>query len=379
MRPWYELTNAEAVESPALLLSPAAVRANVRHMIEIADTAHLWPHVKTHKLAPLIALQCSMGLLKFKAATLAEVEMCAQAGARRVLWAMAAVGPNVAALCTLAQRYPDTGFGCLADDAEAITHLSEVARQHGVTLDIFIDLDIGMHRTGIEPGAEAEKLWKQVINSKNLRAFGLHAYDGHIDGHSREERAAIAQSALAPALDMRTRLQLSGMPVPFFIVGGTPTFPIHAADKSLVVSPGSTVLWTWCLAQSCPDLAPDFQFAAVLLARVVSRPSTNRLTLDLGHKALAADQPLPVRAIFPQLPDARPVTHSEEHLVLETSHAADFPPGSVIYAHPAHICPTVALHGHVVVVEDHRAIGRWEVTARDRLTTLPEAPADISV
>jgi D-serine deaminase-like pyridoxal phosphate-dependent protein len=127
------------------------------------------------------------------------------------------------------------------------------------------------------------------------------------------------------------------------------------------------VLWDAGYAAKLPDL--EFQNAAVLLTRVVSRPAANRLCLDLGHKAVASEMPHP-RVFFFALPDARAVGHNEEHLVLETEHAAEFPVGSVLYGLPAHICPTVALHDRVQVVRNDRITEEWAVTARARRLTV---------
>jgi D-serine deaminase-like pyridoxal phosphate-dependent protein len=112
-----------------------------------------------------------------------------------------------------------------------------------------------------------------------------------------------------------------------------------------------------------PDL--DFLNAAVLLVRVVSRPTPDRLCLDLGHKAVAREMPHPRVRIF-GLEDATFPVHNEEHLVVQTPRAAEFPEGTVLYALPRHVCPTVALHAEVVVVDRGRAVDRWPVTARAR-------------
>jgi D-serine deaminase-like pyridoxal phosphate-dependent protein len=123
------------------------------------------------------------------------------------------------------------------------------------------------------------------------------------------------------------------------------------------------VFWDAGYAQGLPDL--DFLPALVLLARVVSKPGGRRICVDLGHKAVASENPHP-RAVFLDLPDAVAVGHSEEHLVLETDRASSLVVGGVLYAIPWHVCPTVALHDRVVVVRDGRAAGAWTVTARAR-------------
>jgi D-serine deaminase-like pyridoxal phosphate-dependent protein len=106
--------------------------------------------------------------------------------------------------------------------------------------------------------------------------------------------------------------------------------------------------------------------AAVVLTRVVSKPGPNRLCLDLGHKAIASEMPHP-RVEFLNLEDANFITHSEEHLVVETSRAAEFNLGDCLYGVPRHICPTVALHAEAVVIENGKSAERWRVVARDRL------------
>jgi D-serine deaminase-like pyridoxal phosphate-dependent protein len=107
-----------------------------------------------------------------------------------------------------------------------------------------------------------------------------------------------------------------------------------------------------------------------MLTRVISRPTPERVTLDLGYKAVASDPPAGNRLLFPDLPDAKAVLQNEEHLVLETSQAALFQPGDEILAIPKHICPTSALHKQVFVVSGGQVVDRWDVTSRDRWLTI---------
>jgi D-serine deaminase-like pyridoxal phosphate-dependent protein len=114
-----------------------------------------------------------------------------------------------------------------------------------------------------------------------------------------------------------------------------------------------------------------FLTAAVVLTRVVSKPGPNRLCLDLGHKSIASEM-APPRVQFLNLEDATAVTHSEEHLVIETARAADFELGDCLYGVPRHVCPTVALHAEAVVLENGKSAERWTVVARDRALTIRE-------
>ena len=365
---WFRLLNEDDVPSPALLVYPDRVEENIRRMMAIAGgAARLRPHMKTHKLPEVIQLQLQRGITKFMCATIAEAEMVAGCGAPDVLLAYQPVGPNVRRLIQLVKKFPDTKFSAIVDDADAIRALSVACAAARLTLAVFLDLDVGMKRSGVAPGPKALELYRLIHESPGVLAGGLHVYDGHIHDRDLAERAAVCDAAFAPANTLRRDLTAVGLPVPNVIAGGTPTFPIHARRSDVECSPGTSVFWDHGYGVKLPDL--DFLPAAVLFTRVISRPGENRLCLDLGHKAVAAENPHP-RVHLLALPEAKFVMHSEEHLVVETERAGEFPVGTALYGVPWHICPTVALHGQVVVVRDGRATERWHVTARERVLTV---------
>ncbi len=361
---WMRLADEAAVTSPSLLIFPDRVEENLRRMIAITGgPARLRPHVKTHKLPQIVAMQVALGVTKCKCATIAEAEMVARAGATDVLVAAQLVGPNVARLLALIRAFPGVKFATIADEPGVVAALDRGAREAGTTIEVLLDLDVGMGRTGIAPGPAAVELDRAIVAAPGLRAGGLHAYDGHLRQSALAERSAAAADGIARTDALRAELVRLGLPVPRVVAGGTPTFPIHARRPDVECSPGTCVLWDASYRAQVPDL--DFQNAAVLFTRVISRPGANRLCLDLGHKAVASEMPHP-RVVFPALPDARALTHSEEHLVIETTRAAEFPVGTAIYGLPWHFCPTVALHDRVQVVRSGHAAEEWTVAARAR-------------
>jgi D-serine deaminase-like pyridoxal phosphate-dependent protein len=222
---------------------------------------------------------------------------------------------------------------------------------------------VGQHRTGIAPNQPAVDLYRLIASLPALTPGGLHAYDGHIHNPDVSERSLACEAAYAPLEVLRRKIERMGLPVPRVVAGGTPTFPMHARREGVECSPGTCVFWDAGYARNLPDL--DFLPAATLLTRVVSKPAADRLCLDLGHKAVASEMPHP-RVVILDLKDARPVMHSEEHLVIESSEADRYSVGAVLHAVPWHICPTVALHEEVVVVRNGRAEERWSVAARGR-------------
>jgi D-serine deaminase-like pyridoxal phosphate-dependent protein len=234
-------------------------------------------------------------------------------------------------------------------------------------VELLLDIDVGQQRTGVPAGPRAVELYQLISSLPGLHAGGLHAYDGHIHDRDVATRAAACEAAFTPVTKLREELTQAGLSVPRLVAGGTPTFPMHARRPDVECSPGTCIFWDAGYATKLPDL--DFLPAALVLTRVVSKPGASRLCLDLGHKAVASEMPHP-RVELIGLPDAKAVTHSEEHLVIETARAGEFAVGDVIYGIPWHICPTVALHSEAWVVEAGRATNRWRVTARERRLTI---------
>ncbi|HEX4588304.1 MAG TPA: D-TA family PLP-dependent enzyme [Gemmataceae bacterium] len=364
----YTLADPSAVPSPALLFYPALIRQNLRRAVEVAGGPdRLRPHVKTHKTREIVRLWLDLGVRKHKCATLAEAEMLAGCGAPDVLIAYPLVGPNVDRLAGLAERFSNTRFATLADDAEAVRALSAAVAARKQTIGVLLDVDVGQHRTGIALGLKAAELYELIAGSPGLVPGGLHVYDGHNRQENPAERAAAVDELLGPVLAFRAALEKFGRPVPRLVLGGTPTFPIHArrTEPGVECSPGTMVLHDHNYGSRYPDVS-GFTPAAVVFTRVVSRPTRTRITLDLGTKAVAADSPAGQRCEVLDLPDAVAVAHNEEHLVIETPAAERFKPGHGLYAIPAHVCPTVALYPRALTVEDGRVTGNWAIAARDR-------------
>ncbi|MEZ4707749.1 MAG: D-TA family PLP-dependent enzyme [Caldilineaceae bacterium] len=365
-RPWYVLNHPEEIASPALLIYPHRVEENIRHLIEMAgDIGRLRPHVKTHKLPQVVAMHQAHGIQKMKCATIAEAEMLARAGVKDILLAYQPVGPTQQRLITLAQRYPDSQFGCLVDNERTLRELAGRLAETDLQLNVWIDIDNGNGRTGIQPGGAAANLAKLLSDTPGVRFAGLHVYDGQFGRLAIDARTAAANQSFAPVTSLIENLESDGVDVPNVVAGGSPTFPVHAQRQSVDLSPGTYSLWDVGYATACPE--QPFMWAAVLLARVISQPAPNRLCLDLGHKAVAAENPLEKRVHFLNAPEAQFISQNEEHLVIELPAGHGFGVGDVLYGIPGHICPTVALHQEANVIDENgNFVERWPIAARAR-------------
>ncbi|MBE8723264.1 D-TA family PLP-dependent enzyme [Sphingobacterium pedocola] len=365
METWYKVKNVGEVDSPVLLVFPDRAKYNIELLkTMIIDVDRLRPHVKTHKTAELTLLQMEAGIRKFKCATIAEANMLGICGVPDVLLAYPLVGPKIDRFLDLVQSFPNTRFSTIVDSLTAAQALSEVSMLAGFTVPVFIDLNIGMGRTGMLPGESTMALYKKCAEMGGVSVQGFHAYDGHVREVDLAKRTVICDENFAPIEEMCDLLENEGFARPRIVIGGSPSFPIYAQCPEVECSPGTFILWDKGYDNMLPE--QGFLPAVVILTRVVSMPATNRLCVDLGYKAIASENPLDNRVFFLDAPELRPVGHSEEHMVLEASAGHSWKVGDVLYALPMHICPTVALYDHLKVVIDGVVKDKWEVVARKR-------------
>ncbi|HEY3964235.1 MAG TPA: D-TA family PLP-dependent enzyme [Planctomycetaceae bacterium] len=367
----YRIEETREIISPALIVFRELFETNLDSMIRIAGSpSRLRPHCKTHKMPQVTRIELARGIAKHKCATFAEAEMLATAGALDILLSYNVVGPNITRAVEFVKKFPQVSFQVQADHPKPIAALGQALSAAGKTVEVLLDVDVGQHRTGIPAGPQAQELYQAIANTPGLRAGGLHVYDGHQHQKSREERAAAVNSEWERVAALRDEIQRSGLKVPRIVCGGTGSFPIYAEkhDPAIELSPGTCIFNDAGYSETFTDLV--FKPATAILTRVISRPTADRITLDLGYKAVASDPPAGKRLTLPDLPDAEQVLQNEEHLVVRTSRAGEFQPGDELLAIPRHICPSVALHKQVYVVSQGKLVDRWDVVARDRWLTI---------
>lgn len=362
--PWFWVNDVSAIDTPALLVYPERVKQNIDAAIQlVGDPSRLRPHIKTHKTKEVSELLMRSGVHQFKCATIAEAELLGICKAKDVLLAYQPVGPKLKRFLSLIEHYPNTKYACLTDNIPAATEIALAAKDANIILAVYIDLNIGMNRTGIAP-EDAIGLIEFCLQQPSLQLAGLHAYDGHIRNPDLIERKQICDAAFARTTTLQKQIENQFGKTLSIIAGGSPSFPIHAQRANVVCSPGTFVYWDHGYGSLFPE--QPFTPAALVLTRIISLPAPGMICTDLGHKSIAAENPLEKRVVFLNAPELKAVSQSEEHLVLIAPENHSYQPGDILYGLPVHICPTCALYERAITIMDHQKKSEWMISARDR-------------
>jgi len=362
---WYTISNINELDSPALVIYPDRVKTNIDTAVSMIDNVlRLRPHIKTSKCRETVELMMAAGIRKFKCATIAEAETLGICQAPDVLLAYQPTGPKLHRFVQLIKKYPTTKFSCLTDNKQGAQEMAAVFNLAGIQVPVYIDLNVGMNRTGIAPGIEVAVLYQFCQSLEGIVPTGLHAYDGHIRDVDFTERSKKCDEAFCMVAVLQKDLMARGFEKPILIMGGSPTFSVHCKRSEVECSPGTFVYWDKGYSDLCPEQA--FLTAALVISRVISLPVAGRITTDLGHKSIAAENEISRRVYFLNAPQLKAIGQSEEHLVLETGEGQAWQTGDVLYGLPFHVCPTIALYERAITIENGKISGEWKTIARDR-------------
>jgi D-serine deaminase-like pyridoxal phosphate-dependent protein len=383
--PWdprYRVSGIEDVLTPALLIYPEFIGSNIETTLAlVGGDADRWRvHIKTAKLGHTLRMLVERGVRNFKCATTLELLVACQLGAADVLLAYPSVGANARRAREIADQFPDVGVSVLAENDE------QIRQWRGSRLGIFLDINPGMNRTGIEQGQSGKVLdLARAVGDAGLEFRGLHYYDGQYGALDERERTEAAHRGYDGLLQLVGEIERSGLAVPEVITAGTPTLPCSLSyqgfrSRAFIhrVSPGTVV---YCDATSLAQLPAEYGYrpAVLVLTRVVSRPRAGIITCDAGHKAVSADAGVPTCLVVGH-PELTPLSPSEEHLPLALEESAAGPQiGEALYLLPRHVCPTVNNFDCALLVRDGRIESLEKVSARGREAPLLRTLLDSAV
>ena len=354
-----------AIETPALVLDLDAFERNLDRMADATTAIRLRPHAKAHKCPDVARLQMARGAVGVCCQKTDEAAVFVEAGITDVLVTNEVVAPSKIDRLVLLAR--DATVGVLVDDHANVIALSNAARKHDVALNIYVEINVGANRCGVEPGAPGRDLAQRIAASEGLRFRGLHAYHGGAQ-HLRspdERRAAIARAATLTR-DTRDLIAAAGIDCAIVTGAGTGTWH-HEATSGIwnELQPGSYPFMDADYGRNAlgsGDIA--FEQSLFVLAGVMS-VGDGRAIVDAGLKAFAFDSGLPLVHRDANLVYAKA---SDEHGVL-TIAAGAAPPkrNDRVPLIPGHCDPTFNVYDWIVGYRAGRVEVVWPISARGTL------------
>jgi D-serine deaminase-like pyridoxal phosphate-dependent protein len=359
----YSFKDADSILTPALLVYPELVDANIRATLRMTggDPNRWRPHIKTAKIASVIRQMIGHGVRCFKCSTTLELLTACEAGADDLLLAFPVTGANARRTVAIASQFPDTRVSVLVETPE------QAISWAGTGVGVFIDVNPGMNRTGI--GQERVSDILELARQLGAAFRGLHYYDGHISAAGTAKDGSTAEAGYDRLLEIANAVSAAGFAPGEVITSGTPAAPFalrHAGLRAGAfrhrISPGTVVYNDMSSCEQLPGLG--YVPAALVLSTVISHPAPNMFTCDAGHKSVSADAGVPTCRVFGH-DEFRPLKPSEEHLPVEVSDGGQVPAiGSQLYLIPRHVCPTVNNFDEALMVAGGEVRGVERVTAR---------------
>ena len=351
------------LDTPALLVDLDVMEANIaRIAAECRRHGVSWrPHIKGQKTLEIIAKELAAGAIGVTCAKLGEAEVLAAAGFRDILIANQIVGPvkmrRLAALTAIAQ--PILAVDSLAN----IEELAATAQSSGRTLGLVVEVDIGMHRAGVQPGAPVVALARAIAGHPGLVFKGVTGWESHtVTIADPQEKARAVAAAIALLTASAEACRAAGLYAPIVSCGGTGTFPYCIRQPGVTeVQVGGGI---FCDMHYATAYHLDFPCALTLLATVTSRPTATRIILDAGKKSMSSDASPPAPLDLPAL---RSLRLSAEHATLELDAPSETPRvGDRVELIVGYSDTTVHLHEEIAAIRGGMVEAIWPIAARGR-------------
>lgn len=362
------LEQLDEVVTPALVVDRDRLLANIREMAARAQSLSvaLRPHAKTHKSPAIAALQREYGARGLTVSTLTEAEGFAAAGVDDLVLTAPPVGDwRLERLLALARR---VRIRVVVDNVDVVAQLGRACRRAGVELGYLWEVDCGVGRFGTPRGTPTAELVARVAGGVSHASFeGLLTFGGHSYGAtSRDGIVAAARDEHDAVAETASALADRGIETAVRSVGSTPTSHVmESADGITEIRPGNYVFYD--ATQVALGVVPLERCALSVLATVTSRPAPDRLILDSGSKALAAERLTtltPGFGVIPDHPELRVERLYEEQAIVHIDGPCEIPVGARVQVVPNHACAAANLHSRMLVVEGESVVDEWPVATR---------------
>ena len=369
----------DQLPTPALLLDLDILETNLRRMQDRADKfkVNLRPHIKTHKCIEVGKRQLKMGAKGITVSTFYEAQEFAKAGFDDITWAFPIPPVYATKISELAEKIT---FRVVIDSKEAKGHLDKVARTNGKKIHVWLKVDCGYHRTGVDPQSKlAEDLARSLAESKALEFDGILTHAGHsYSGKTPQEIRKVAEQEQSAMLEFSERMKLKGINIPAISIGSTPSVTMAQGFKGIdEIRPGNYCFHDYTMVALGVCGVEDC--AVSVLASVIShQPGASHFVTDAGALALSKDlgpthlkNDMDMGTIFEDYEKKRLQAHvhvralSQEHGKV-IAHGVEeiegkFKVGDRVRILENHSCLTVPHFEKYYVVQNDEVMHEWKV------------------
>jgi D-serine deaminase-like pyridoxal phosphate-dependent protein len=353
-----------ATDTPALLVDLDVMDANIARILATCRKHGVaWrPHCKGHKSPDIARREIAVGAIGVTCAKLGEAEVMAEAGIREIVIANQIVGAaKVDRLLALLGR---ANVVVSVDSVVNVEELARAAAKAGKTLKVVIEVNVGMDRAGIEPGAPVLALANEIASRRGVRLVGVLAWESQATRIAdAAEKSRVVTEAIAKLTASARACAQAGHTIEIVSCGGTGTFPYCAEQPDVTEIQVGGAIFSDMHYRT--HYHTDFAPALTILATVTSRPNPRRIILDAGRKAMSCDMAMPAPLGVARVAE---VKLSAEHCKIELAGPSDSPRvGDKIELICGYSDSTVFLHDEIVAVRKGRIEAIWPLLARGKL------------
>ncbi|TFG14953.1 MAG: hypothetical protein EU535_02500 [Promethearchaeota archaeon] len=351
----------EEIPTPALVLNYNIMVENIQNMAKFAKEHNIdhRPHVKTHKCPIIAHMQIKAGCKGITVAKVGEAEVFAQTGLDDIFIANQVIVPNH--IDRLAKLNKYIKIRCAVDSQKNILDLSNIAAKNNTTLNVFLDVNLGLGRSGVEPGEPALEMANFIKKTPNIELVGLMGYEGHLTPMMNlDQKEKMANECFKKIVDTRDLLNKNGFNVNDITTSGSGTYRYAAVyDGITEIRPGTYIFSDEHLQM----IEKEFKIAVTILGTIQNQTGKKEFTTDAGAKAIATGDGKPE---FKDIPKSKIRVMNEEHTQFKAIGVDNLEIGQKIEFIPAHICTSVNLYDYIHVVKDNNYVGKWKIYARGK-------------
>lgn len=370
MAPWKAARVGDAldqIDTPALILDLDAFERNVQLLQDAMSSTgvRLRPHAKSHKCPEIALRQIKAGAVGICCQKVSEAAVFVAAGVPDILITNQVIGEQkIMHALDLAQQ---ARIGILVDHADNVSAFARASAERQVSIDLYIEVDVGMGRCGTTSIEQTVELARQIDQAPYLNFMGLQCYHGSAQHyrHPQDRQSAIA-AVCAKAAEAKAAIEKVGIAVERITGAGTGSVMLEGTSTIFnEVQAGSYILMDRDYAKNQHDASDlPFEHALFIKTAILSHPTLGRAVVDAGLKASSVDSGMP---LVWQRTDASYLKASDEHGVLELTADSPLKLGDSIMLIPGHCDPTVNLYDEMICVRDNAVEAIWPIAARGAL------------